>query len=110
MKPNLPENYGEETWDKLRQAIHAVHNQRPICYSLEELYQAVENMCSHKMAAKLYDNLRKECEKHVQTLVPLFQQADLEDVQFLVVVDRQWTDHCRQMVCVLEVKLVCDEC
>ena len=55
-------------------AIHAVHNEQPISYSLEELYQAVENMCSHKMAAKLYDSLREECEKHVKLLVPVFRQ------------------------------------
>ena len=72
-KPELPENYSEQAWDKLRQAIQAIHTQQPISYSLEELYQAVENMCSHKMASKLYDNLKDECRRHVQSLVPVFE-------------------------------------
>ena len=57
--------------------IVAVQLQRSISYSLEELYQAVENMCSHKMAANLYSNLRRECDHHVQSLVPKFNQYPL---------------------------------
>lgn len=48
-KPNLPENYQETTWCKLREAVVAIQTSRSIDYSLEELYQAVENMCSHKV-------------------------------------------------------------
>ena len=54
-------------------------------------------MCSHKMAARLYDSLRVELEGHVTTLSPVFQE-EVDDFQFLVVVDKQWTDHCQQMV------------
>ena len=50
---------------------------RVCCCSLEELYQAVENMCSHRMAAKLYDSLRVECERHVRSLAPVFRQYPL---------------------------------
>ncbi len=73
-KAELPENYSKLAWEKLSQAIAAIHTQQPISYSLEELYQAVENMCSHKMAAILYDNLRGECHKHVESLVSIFKQ------------------------------------
>lgn len=48
-KPNLPENYQETTWSKLREAVIAIQTSKAIAYSLEELYQAVENMCSHKV-------------------------------------------------------------
>ena len=74
VKPDLPRDYEEQTWTKLREAILAVQRQKHISYSLEELYQAVENMCSYSMAAKLYDKLRTECEDHVKSLVPVFQQ------------------------------------
>uniref|UniRef100_T1IZT0 Cullin family profile domain-containing protein n=1 Tax=Strigamia maritima TaxID=126957 RepID=T1IZT0_STRMM len=57
-KPKLPENYQEETWDKLKEAVIAIQTSTSITSSLEELYQAVENMCSHKMASILYENLR----------------------------------------------------
>ena len=32
VKPDLPANYEAQTWEKLREAINAVHTQRPICY------------------------------------------------------------------------------
>lgn len=74
VKPDLPVNYGEESWKKLRVSVQAVFEEHPISYSLEELYQAVENMCSHGMAAKLYDDLGTECQDHVMSIVPFFQQ------------------------------------
>ena len=54
-------------------------------------------MCSHKMAAKLYDSLRVELEGHVTSLSPVFRE-EVDDFQFLVVVDKQWRGHCQQMV------------
>lgn len=137
MKPELPENYERQTWVKLREAIAAVHAECPISYSLEELYQAVENMCSHRLAAQLYENLKSECERHVRTLVPVFQRyalppsvtvaglryipisphrPDVDDVQFLLLVNKQWTDHCRHMVslswllCHPHVTVMCPSC
>ena len=56
-KPKLPDNYQEQTWDKLKEAVVAIQTSKSIRYSLEELYQAVENMCNHKMASTLYVNL-----------------------------------------------------
>lgn len=51
-KPNLPDNYQENTWSKLREAVVAIQTSTAIAYSLEELYQAVENMCNHKVMKK----------------------------------------------------------
>lgn len=65
MKPDLPENYVQQTWERLRDAVRAIHESRPIRYSLEELYQAVENMCSHKKSGTLYKQLKEVCEKHI---------------------------------------------
>lgn len=71
-KPKLPDNYQHETWEKLKEAIIAIQTSRSIKSSLEELYQAVENMCSHKMAALLYDNLKQLCEDHVKSSIHQF--------------------------------------
>ena len=60
-KPKLPENYQEVTWQKLTEAVVAIQTSKSIRYSLEELYQAVENMCNHKMASTLYVNLTSKC-------------------------------------------------
>ncbi|CAB0018662.1 unnamed protein product, partial [Nesidiocoris tenuis] len=56
-KPRLPENYQEVTWEKLSEAVVAIQTSRPIQYSLEDLYQAVQNMCNHNMSSVTYTNL-----------------------------------------------------
>ncbi|KPP63618.1 cullin-4B-like [Scleropages formosus] len=38
-KPKLPENYSDETWQKLKEAVEAIQNSTSIKYNLEELYQ-----------------------------------------------------------------------
>ena len=73
-KPNLPENYKEETWGKLKDAVNAIHSSRSISSSQEELYKAVENLCSHKMSQVLYEKLREVCEIHVKSNINQFVQ------------------------------------
>ena len=43
-KPKLPENYQTETWEKLQDAVEAIHTSRSIKASLEELYQVCINI------------------------------------------------------------------
>lgn len=69
-KPNLPKDFEERTLVKLEEAVHAIHNSSCISYSLEELYLAVENMCLHKMADKLYNRLTVKCESHIKQRLP----------------------------------------
>lgn len=38
VKPELPVNFEEVTWGKLRECVVAVHNKTPVSCSLEELY------------------------------------------------------------------------
>ena len=71
-KPNLPDNYKEATWGKLKEAVEAIHNSCSIASSLEELYKAVENLCSHNMSAALYDKLKIVCEEHVKRTIQQF--------------------------------------
>ena len=61
-------------WRKLQEAIVAIYHERPISYTLQELYQAVENMCSYKMAPTLYGRLQRICQEHVATLLPMCQK------------------------------------
>ncbi|KAG8001321.1 Cullin-4A [Nibea albiflora] len=58
-RPKLAENYTEDTWLKLRDAVGAIQNSTSIKYNLEELYQAVENLCSYKVSPTLYKQLRQ---------------------------------------------------
>lgn len=50
----------------------AIQESKPIVYCLEELYQAVENMCSHKMDSQLYVNLTGLAENHVKSSIKPF--------------------------------------
>ena len=105
-KPKLPENYTQETWQKLKEAVEAIQNSTSIKYNLEELYQvfvphassvdpvrifhwprflssqAVENLCSHKISAKLYKQLRAVCEDHIKAQIEQFREYPLP-IQFL---------------------------
>ena len=77
VRTHLPENYSEAAWFKLKEAVLAVYNSSPISYSLEELYKAVENSCSHGMAAQLYGNLTCVCRDHITSLLPQFNSYPL---------------------------------
>uniref|UniRef100_A0A665W8S0 Cullin-4 n=1 Tax=Echeneis naucrates TaxID=173247 RepID=A0A665W8S0_ECHNA len=76
-RPKLAENYTEDTWLKLRDAVGAIQNSTSIKYNLEELYQAVENLCSYKVSPTLYKQLRQVCEDHLKCAVkqvnPMFK-------------------------------------
>ncbi|XP_027864536.1 cullin-4B [Xiphophorus couchianus] len=107
-KPKLPENYTQETWQKLKEAVEAIQNSTSIKYNLEELYQAVENLCSHKISAKLYKQLRTVCEDHIKAQIDQFREDALDSVLFLKKIDKCWQDHCRQMIMIRSIFLFLD--
>lgn len=78
MKPILPDNYQEKTWEQLQKAVVAIQTSKSIEYSLEDLYQAVENMCSNKMDSQLYTKLTTLTESHVKLNIKTFF-ADTND-------------------------------
>ncbi|KAG2445601.1 hypothetical protein HXX76_000212 [Chlamydomonas incerta] len=109
VKPELPANFEELTWGKLRDCVIAVHCKRPVSNSLEELYAAVENMCMHKMADKLYSRLQKECDAHIAAHVSsLGDCLGLDAVPYLDRVDGVWQDHCSQMLLTRQIFLYLD--
>ncbi|XP_033637591.1 cullin-4A-like [Asterias rubens] len=108
VRPELPENYQEQTWQRLKEAVEAIHTSRPIKYSLEELYQAVENMCSHKMSAALYDKLKIVCESHVRSQIGLYTGEILDSLSYLKQLNTCWLDHCRQMIMIRSIFLFLD--
>ncbi|KAF3838637.1 hypothetical protein F7725_010405 [Dissostichus mawsoni] len=135
----MPENYTQETWQKLKEAVEAIQNSTSIKYNLEELYQvslltcspprgntfitklsfltlfflspqAVENLCSHKISAKLYKQLRAVCEDHIKKYLFLnvVHTDALDSVLFLKKIDKCWQDHCRQMIMIRSIFLFLD--
>ncbi|XP_036413366.1 cullin-4A [Colossoma macropomum] len=107
-RPKLTETYTEDTWLKLRDAVGAIQNSTSIKYNLEELYQAVENLCSYKVSPMLYKQLRQVCEDHVQAQIHQFREDSLDSLSFLKRMNRCWQDHCRQTIMIRSIFLFLD--
>lgn len=106
--PTLPENYSESTWEKLREAVIAIQTSKPIAYSLEELYQAVENMCSHKMDSQTYAKLAELTEAHVKSNIEPFLGESMDKLVFLKEINIWWQSYCQQMIMMRSIFLYLD--
>ncbi|NWV45304.1 CUL4A protein, partial [Daphoenositta chrysoptera] len=115
-RPKLPDNYTQDTWQKLNEAVGAIQSSISIKYNLEELYQAVENLCSYKVSATLYKQLRQVCEEHVKAQILQFREYpfvmhrsdSLDSLLFLKKINKCWQDHCRQMIMIRSIFLFLD--
>ncbi|XP_053563740.1 LOW QUALITY PROTEIN: cullin-4A [Bombina bombina] len=107
-KPKLPDNYTQDAWQKLHEAVSAIESSTSIKYNLEELYQAVENLCSYKVSPTLYKQLRQVCEEHMKAQIHQFKEDSLDSFLFLKKVNRCWKDHCRQMIMIRSIFLFLD--
>ncbi|NXK64799.1 CUL4A protein, partial [Sylvietta virens] len=114
-RPKLPDNYTQDTWQKLHEAVGAIQSSISIKYNLEELYQAVENLCSYKVSATLYKQLQQVCEEHVKAQILQFREYpfvmhrnSLDSLLFLKKINKCWQDHCRQMIMIRSIFLFLD--
>lgn len=107
-EPKLPDDYREQTWLKLEEAVLAIQNSTRNEYSLEALYQAVENMCNHKMGYMIYNNLRKITEGHVRRSIEQFLAENMDRFLFLKKMNETWQAHCRQMIMIRSIFLYLD--
>ncbi|PIA41621.1 hypothetical protein AQUCO_02200213v1 [Aquilegia coerulea] len=107
-KPKPPTNFEETTWIVLKSAINAIFLKQRTPSHFEDLYQAVDSLCIHKMGGDLYQRIEKECEAHIcrvlQSLVG--QSPDL--VVFLSLVENCWQDLCNQIMMIRGIALVLD--
>uniref|UniRef100_A0A8C0MLB0 Cullin family profile domain-containing protein n=1 Tax=Canis lupus familiaris TaxID=9615 RepID=A0A8C0MLB0_CANLF len=104
-KPLILENYTEEAWQKLKEAVQAIQNNTSVQYSLEELYQSVKNLCSYNLSANLYKQLKQLCEQHIRAEI-----HQLREYPFFpfVKMDKCWQDHARQMSMIRNIFLFLD--
>ncbi|KAK7603535.1 hypothetical protein V9T40_003534 [Parthenolecanium corni] len=107
-KPKLPDNYQEETWCKLKEAVEAIQNSKRIQYSLEDLYKGVENMCMDTMASTVYKNLTALTEVHVKSHIKQFVGESTDKQIFLKKINECWQSHCRQMIMIRSIFLYLD--
>merc|ERR1712045_937941 len=107
-KPVLPENFQAKAVDKLQNAVKAIQTAQPIDASLEELYQAVEALCSHGMASEVYAQLKALIEAHVQDSLKQFTGESLDKLIFMKKMNECWSGHCRQMIMTRSIFLFLD--
>lgn len=105
----LPDSYYEQTWQKLENAVLAIQNSQPNEYPLEVLYQAVENMCNHKMAEILYSKLCTIIEANVcQGVEPFLDEESMNHFVMLKKINETWQTHCTQMIMIRSIFLYLD--
>jgi len=96
--PSLPEDFQKRSWDKLKKAVVAIQTATSIDTSLEELYQAVENLCSHGMAEQVYCQLRDLVESHTRSMVEQFLGENMDKLIFMKKMNEAWSGHCQQII------------
>ena len=105
---NQPENFQEKSVDRLRKAVVAIQQATAIDATLEELYQSVENLCSHGMAERVYQALKLLVETYVQDCVQQFLGESLDKLIFMKKMNDCWSGHCRQMIMIRSIFLFLD--
>ena len=126
--PALPPDYESNTWNLLKAAIQNIHlktrgtvhplffpppNSSSLLFyilyigdenvSKEELYQAVEGLCRHKLTSSLYSNFEGEISSHIHSLVDSLAssvsrlKASQDSHTFLSEVNHVWGVHCTEM-------------
>ncbi|NXL48112.1 CUL4A protein, partial [Podilymbus podiceps] len=95
-RPKLPDNYTQDTWQKLHEAVGAIQSSISIKYNLEELYQVrrIENLASKDTSKLVFLN---KC-----------RTDSLDSLLFLKKINKCWQDHCRQMIMIRSIFLFLD--
>jgi cullin-4 len=97
--PTLSENFHIETWLKLQSAVSALFRNSAVSYSLEELFQFVNNLCLHQKTKWLFETLQEECKRHISNSIRVLRDFPVTDnIVFLNRVNDAWKDHCERMI------------
>ncbi|XP_064971830.1 cullin-4-like [Musa acuminata AAA Group] len=107
-KPSVPANFEEDTWATLKSAINAIFLKRRDPCDSEKLYQAVDDLCLHKMGGNLYQHVQRECEIHISRALSSLVGQSPDLVVFLSLVEKCWQDFCDQMLTIRGIALVLD--
>ncbi|GFY80642.1 cullin4 [Actinidia rufa] len=107
-KPTLPTNFEKNTWASLKSAISAIFLKQPDPCDSEKLYQAVNDLCLHKMGGGLYRRIEKECEVHISAALQSLVGQSEDLVVFLSLIEKCWQDFCDQMLIIRGIALYLD--
>ncbi|ONK65143.1 uncharacterized protein A4U43_C07F34130 [Asparagus officinalis] len=107
-KPKLPPSFEEDTWATLKSAITAIFLKKPDPCDSEKLYQAVNDLCIHKMGGNLYQRIQTECEVHISAALMSLVGQSPDLVVFLSLVVKCWQDFSDQMLIIRSIALYLD--
>ena len=96
-----PEQYFNQVWTQLDEALEAIFSRDVKPFSMEQLYRGVENTCRQNYAASLFRKLQAQCKKHIVTNVNSILVKSSEgksDVGVLKATTEAWALWRRQMV------------
>jgi len=109
VKPTLPNNFQSKAVQKLKNAVKAIQTAQPIDASLEELYQAVEALCSYGMGEEVYNQLKNLIEDHVKVYLEQFLSvSSVDKLHFMKKMNECWSSHCQQMIMTRSIFLFLD--
>lgn len=92
----------------LEKAVIAIQTSKPIFYAYGELYQAVENLCTDRMDAQLYNKLCQLTETHLKAKVTPLLEEQHDEILYLKEVNECWQGHCNLMVMIRSIFLFLD--
>ena len=96
-----PEQYFEEIWGQLSDAVDVIFSRDETPFSMEQLYRGVENLCRQGKPALLFSKLQTKCGDRLENevLKPLVASSTSKSgVQLLRDTTEAWTTWRRQMV------------
>ena len=113
--PKLPPTFEEESWTLLRSALDAIFQEKPIQTSREDLYRTAEDVCMHKMSARLYDRLKTEFERETSEIMKRLSGVlgDIvasggDEEAFLQQFESMWSKHCQHSAAIRSIFLYLD--
>lgn len=105
----VQKDYTEESWNMLKEAIHAIEVEKPVSSSLEQLYRRVEDVCMQGGAGVLYEKLQKELDAHaVKVLMNMSAGVGLAADVFLESIEKTWNTYCSQLILIRQIFLYLD--
>jgi cullin-4 len=94
-----PNQYLDQTWNKLAASLDAIFRDAPVPYSLEELYKGAENVCRQGHSAELCSRLEQKIRVYAESLQKtLLAGIDSENTVVLEEVVNAWSTWNKQIV------------
>lgn len=94
--PTLPADFEDTAWNRLAATVAAIYESRAVGDSVEQLYNAVETLCTNGRSARLYERLRDAMAAHCGDVLykRLTHGISADVTATLRAVDATWTAFC----------------